>query len=309
MKDLSHFVSMAIFVATFLFATGPKAEAQMNQGVSTQTLTLGLVFQAPSKPVEERFHPLVDYAARRLSPPGEIKGTIAFAPTTGQMMKLLDEKRIDFYMESPYPTYLINRLGAAKLLLRRWKGGIAEYRSLIFTNKESGVVRLEDLRGKILAFEDPGSTSGYFLPKLFLLKKGFSVMEKPGVDAKVSANEIGYIFAHSDKNMVNLVLKNKVAAGAFSNDDYAGLEDKSKTSISILGESESMPRHLVSVRKDLPQPVVKQLKEILLNMHQDEEGQKILRQTDNTTKFDSLPGGEEMMRRKLIELFRPRRSK
>jgi phosphonate transport system substrate-binding protein len=309
MKELSHFVSMAIFVATFLFATGPKAEAQMNQGVSTQTLTLGLVFQAPSKPVEERFHPLVDYAARRLSPPGEIKGTIAFAPTTGQMMKLLDEKRIDFYMESPYPTYLINRLGAAKLLLRRWKGGIAEYRGLIFTNKESGVVRLEDLRGKILAFEDPGSTSGYFLPKLFLLKKGFSVMEKPGVDAKVSANEIGYIFAHSDKNMVNLVLKNKVAAGAFSNDDYAGLEDKSKTSISILGESESMPRHLVSVRKDLPQPVVKQLKEILLNMHQDEEGQKILRQTDNTTKFDSLPGGEEMMRRKLIELFRPRRSK
>jgi phosphonate transport system substrate-binding protein len=309
MKELSHFVSMAIFVATFLFATGPKAEAQMNQGVSTQTLTLGLVFQAPSKPVEERFHPLVDYAARRLSPPGEIKGTIAFAPTTGQMMKLLDEKRIDFYMESPYPTYLVNRLGAAKLLLRRWKGGIAEYRGLIFTNKESGVVRLEDLRGKILAFEDPGSTSGYFLPKLFLLKKGFSVMEKPGVDAKVSANEIGYIFAHSDKNMVNLVLKNKVAAGAFSNDDYAGLEDKSKTSISILGESESMPRHLVSVRKDLPQPVVKQLKEILLNMHQDEEGQKILRQTDNTTKFDSLPGGEEMMRRKLIELFRPRRSK
>jgi phosphonate transport system substrate-binding protein len=309
MKELSHFVSMAIFVATFLLATVPKAEAQTKQGLSIETLSLGFVFQGPLKPVEERFRPLVDYVARRLSPPGEIKGVIVLAPTTGQMMKLLDEKRIDFYMESPYPTYLINRLGAAKLLLRRWKGGIADYRGLIFTNKESGVVRLEDLRGKILAFEDPGSTSGYFLPKLFLLKKGFSVMEKPGLDAKVSANEIGYIFAHSDKNMVNLVLKNKVAAGAFSNDDYAGLEDKSKTSISILGESESMPRHLVSVRKDLPQPVVKQLKEILLNMHQDEEGQKILRQTDNTTKFDSLPGGEEMVRRKLIELFRPRRSK
>jgi ABC-type phosphate/phosphonate transport system substrate-binding protein len=79
--------------------------------------------------------------------------------------------------------------------------------------------------------------------------------------------------------------------------------------LSILGESESVPRHLVSVRKDLPDPVVKRLKDILLNMHENEEGQKILGQTDNTTRFDSLPGGEEAVRRKLVELYRPRRGK
>lgn len=222
------------------------------------------------------------------------------------MIKLLEEKRVDFYMESPYPTYIINRLGAARLLLRRWKGGIAEYRSLIFTSKESGIARLEDLRGKIIAFEDPGSTSGYFLPKLFLLKKGFSVVEKAGREAKVSASEIGYIFADTDKNMVNLVVQKKLAAGAFSNDDFAHVEDTNKASISILGETESMPRHLVSVRKDLAAPVVKRLKEILLSMHQDKEGQNILEKTDNTTKFDSLPGGEERVRRKLVELYRQR---
>ena len=33
----------------------------------------------------------------------------------------------------------------------------------------------------------------------------------------------------------------------------------------------------------------------------------ILRKADNTTKFDSLPGGEEMVRRKLVELYRQRR--
>jgi phosphate/phosphite/phosphonate ABC transporter binding protein len=309
MKEQLHFVAMAIVVALFLLATAPRAEAQAKQGVGTQTLTLGLVFQGPAKPVEERFRPLVDYVARKLAPSGETKGIVALAPTTGQMMKLLDEKRVDFYMESPYATYLINRLGTAKLLLRRWKGGLAEYRSLIFTTKESGIVRLEDLRGKIVAFEDPGSTSGYFLPKLFLLKKGFSVVEKPGLDDKVSTNEIGYIFANSDTNMLHLVLKKKVGAGAFSNDDYAKLNEASKASLSILGESESMPRHLVSVRKDLPEPVVKRLKEILLDMHQDGEGQKILAQTDNTTKFDPLPGGEEAVRRKLVELYRPRQSK
>jgi phosphonate transport system substrate-binding protein len=305
-KEPSHRVSVALFVVTLLLIMGLKAEAQTKQTASTKTLTLGIVFQGTREPLEEHFRPLVDYAARKLTPTAETKGMIVVAPTPGQMMKLLEEKRVDFYMESPYPTYLINRLGAAKLLLRRWKGGIGEYRSLIFTNKESGVARLEDLRGKIIAFEDTGSTSGYLLPKLFLLKKGFSVVEKPSAGAKVSDREIGYIFADTYKNIASLVVQNKVAAGAISNDDYASVDDTSKASISILGESESVPRHLVSVRKDLPEAMAKRLKEILLGMDQDEAAKKILQQTDNTTKFDLLPGGEETVRRKLVELYRPR---
>jgi ABC-type phosphate/phosphonate transport system substrate-binding protein len=60
------------------------------------------------------------------------------------------------------------------------------------------------------------------------------------------------------------------------------------------------------VRKDLPDPVVNRLKEILLAMDHDEEGQKILRETDNTTKFDSLPGGPETVTRQLVEVYHPR---
>ena len=309
MKEPSRRVSVALSVAVFLLAIVLKADAQTKQTTNTKPLTLGVVFQGSRQPLEEHFRPLVNYAARKLTPTAETKGMVVVAPTAGQMMKLLEEKRVDFYMESPYPTYLINRLGAARLLLRRWKGGIAEYHSLIFTSKESGIERLEDLRGKIIAFEDTGSTSGYFLPKLFLLNKGFSVVEKPGIKAKVSSGEIGYIFADTYKNIASLVLQNKLAAGAFSNDDYTNVDDTSKASIAILGESEPMPRHLVSVRKDLPDPVAKRLKEALLSMHQDEEGKNILGKTDNTTKFDLLPGGEEMVRRKLVELYRPRRGK
>jgi ABC-type phosphate/phosphonate transport system substrate-binding protein len=53
-----------------------------------------------------------------------------------------------------------------------------------------------------------------------------------------------------------------------------------------------LPRHLVSVRKDLAPVLVKQVKKVLLSMHQNPEGQRILQKTDGTTKFDALPGGE-----------------
>ena len=303
MTRFSHQL-MIMLVVPALFAT-IECVAQ-TQTKSTNTLVLGVVFQGAAQPVEAHFRPLIEYVAHKFSSTTETKGMIIVAPTAGQMIKLLEEKRVDLYMESPYPTYLINRLGAARLLLRAWKGGMAEYRSLIFTSKQSGVTDPKELRGKIIAFEDPGSTSGYFLPKLFLLKKGFSMSEQASPESKISAGEIGYIFANTSDEVVRLVLQKKVTAGAFSTDDYAALEDKNKPMISILAETESVPRHLVSVRKDLPETVIKRLKSVLLAMDQDKEGQQILKQTDNTTRFDSLPGGEEMVRRKLVELYRPR---
>jgi ABC-type phosphate/phosphonate transport system substrate-binding protein len=64
-----------------------------------------------------------------------------------------------------------------------------------------------------------------------------------------------------------------------------------------------LPRHLVSVRNDLPPQSAQRLATILETMHEDSTGRQILSDLDNTTKFDSLPGGEEAMRRRLLETF------
>jgi phosphonate transport system substrate-binding protein len=302
-KQTDHIFSLfALVLLVFAVGLGAAAPGQA-QDARVQRLSLGVVFEGPREPIEARFREFVDYLARKISSGRQVKGTIVVAQTALKLVKPLEDKQVDFYMESAYPTYLINRQGSATLLLRRWKGGVAEYRSILFTAKESPT-RLEELRGRIIAFEDAGSTSGYFLPKLLLLRKGFILTEKSANDAQVSPKEIGYIFAHTDKKIVELVLSKKVAAGAFSSDDYGALDEKQKSGIVILAETDAFPRHLVSVRKDLNAAVAKRLKEVLLSMHQDGEGRRILEQTDNTTKFDLLPGGEPAVRRQLMELYR-----
>ena len=40
-------------------------------------------------------------------------------------------------------------------------------------------------------------------------EKGFPLAEKPGLDAKVSAHGIGYVFAVTETNVVKLVLRKK----------------------------------------------------------------------------------------------------
>ena len=283
---------------------GSDAAGQTPNRVEVRTLSLGIVSEVNQKEIEGYYRDFVGYVARKLSSAPDVEAKVIIASTPPELAKLLGQQKVDFYMESTYSTYVINDVqGAGKLLLRRWQRGKPEYQSLIFTKRNSGINRLDDFRGKVMVFEDPESTSGYFLPKFFLLRNGFKLSEKGRLDASVAPGEIGYVFASSQEKLVDWVLTKQAAGGAFSDDDYAKLDEKTKADVGVLAQTERLPRHLVSVRKDMAPPLADRLKAILLSMSEDDEGRKILQKTGETTKFDMLPEGEEGMRRRLLETF------
>jgi phosphonate transport system substrate-binding protein len=272
--------------------------------LAQSSISLGIISEGRQKEIEAHYRDFVAYVARKLSAGPSIQGKVVVPPTPAELAKLLGQQQVDFYIESPYATYIINDVeGAGKLLLRRWQRGKPEYQSFIFTNRNSGINRLDDLRGKVMVFEDPESTSGYFLPKFFLLRSGFKLAEKDSLEAGAAPGEIGYIFASSNEKLLELVLTNRAGGGAFSDDDYARLDERTKAEIGVLAQTERLPRHLVSIRKDLAPALADRLRMILLGMAEEEEGRRILRQTGETDKFDMLPGGEEGMRRRLLETF------
>lgn len=278
--------------------------AQAGEPVEVKTLSLGLVSQTHQKEIEEHFRDFIGYVTRKLSPRSEIEAKIMLAPTAIELAKLLEQRKVDFYMESAYPTYVINiAQRAGRLLLRRWKSGLADYYSVIFTRSDSRVKRLEDLRGKTIVFEDAGSTSGYLLPKLFLQRHGLKLMERGRPGSNIEPTEVDYFFAQTPEKIIDAVIRKEAAAGAFSNDDLTALDGKKKADIALLAQTEWLPRHLLSVRSDLAPGLVSRLEAILLAMHEDAEGRKILQKADGTTKFDLLPGGEAAMRRRLLESF------
>jgi len=287
----------------FFCLTDRSPAAQKAVASEPRTITLALI-SMNQKEIEEHFQPFVRYVATKLSGVSSVDGRTVVVPTQSHLANLLLEKKADFYMESPYPTYQINSVySAAKLLLRRWKGGMSDYHTLIFTRKDGAIKRLDDLRGHMIAFEDPESTSGHFLPKLFLSRKGYKLVRKSQIEPNVPAAEVGYFFAETQDKIMDLVLTQRVAAGAFSNDDFAALDSGKKAEIIILGATASLPRHLVSVRKDLPPATVDRLKSTLLSMHQEPEGHSILEKLDGTTKFDTLPGGELAISQRLLDTF------
>jgi phosphate/phosphite/phosphonate ABC transporter binding protein len=283
---------------------GSNAAGQTPYRLEANTISLGIVSKVNQKEIEGYYRDFVGYVARKLSSAPDVEGKVIIASTPPELAKLLEQQKVDFYMESTYSTYVINDVqGAGKLLLRRWQRGKPEYQSLIFAKRNSGVNRLDDLRGKIVVFEDPESTSGYFLPKFFLLRNGFKLSEKGRLDGSVAPGEIGYVFASSQEKLVDWVLTKQAAGGAFSDDDYAKLDDKTRAEVSVLAQTERLPRHLVSIRIDMAPAMADRLRAILLAMSEDDEGRRILQKAGETTKFDMLPEGEEGMRRRLLETF------
>ncbi len=283
---------------------GSNAAGQTPYRLEANTISLGIVSKVNQKEIEGYYRDFVGYVARKLSSAPDVEGKVIIASTPPELAKLLEQQKVDFYMESTYSTYVINDVqGAGKLLLRRWQRGKPEYQSLIFAKGNSGINRLDDFRGKVMVFEDPESTSGYFLPKFFLLRNGFKLSEKGRLDASVAPGEIGYVFASSQEKLVDWVLTKQAAGGAFSDDDYAKLDDKTRAEVSVLAQTERLPRHLVSIRKDMAPAMADRLRAILLAMSEDDEGRRILQKAGDTTKFDMLPEGEEGMRRRLLETF------
>jgi phosphonate transport system substrate-binding protein len=300
-RDFSVSPIIAALLCGF-FAT--EAAGQAPERVKAKTISLGIVSEINRTQIADHFSDFVRYVAAKLTPASDVEGKVVIAPTPFQLARLIEQKRVDFYMESPYPTYLVNDVqGVARLLLRRWKRGMAEYRSLIFTKRNGQINRLEDLRGKVVVFEDPESTSGHFLPKSLLLRKGFKFTDKSRFDPYASPTDVGYVFAYSQERLLDWVLTKKAAAGAFSDDDFAKLGDSKKSDLIILAQTEQLPRHLISVRKDFAPELVDRLKKLLLSMHENDQGRRILKKTDDTTKFDLLPEGDAGLRRRLSEIF------
>jgi phosphonate transport system substrate-binding protein len=295
-------VVLTIAVAVSLNLPSSLKAASATSTAEPASIRLGIVSTKPADRIEE-YRDFTVYIGQKLAP--GMKGRVVVASDPDQLAKLIQEKKVDFYMESAYPTFLINEQTGAKILLRRWKGRVAEYSALLLTKRDSGMTQLKDLVGNIIAFEDRGSTSGYLLPRAFLAKRGFKLAEKSSFADSVSPQEIGYIFSHgSEKNIINWVLLKKVAAGAFNSTDFDRLGEKRKNEFSILAETEKLPRHLLSVRRDLDAALVQRLREILLTMDQNELGAKALKKADRTSKFDLLPGGEAMVYQNIRELFR-----
>ncbi len=266
-----------------------------------QTFVLGDVSGNAAWTIEH-FGPLADYLAANLSDFGITSGRVVVTSDLESMVELLENGEVDLYFDSPYPALEVYENIGAVPLVRRWKGGVSEYHSVIIALNGGEITELDDLLGKMIAYDHPASTSGYLLPTSYLVTEGYTLTEKDSVDDAVAANEIGYVFAYGEENEASWVIQGKVVAAAFANSDFEDLSPEQQEQLTILTQTPSVPRHVALARPGMDERLQSRIIELLLEIDQTPEGPAILETFERTSKFDALPWG---MMESLKILFAP----
>ncbi|HWO41539.1 MAG TPA: phosphate/phosphite/phosphonate ABC transporter substrate-binding protein [Candidatus Eisenbacteria bacterium] len=251
-----------------------------------KVLVFGRVFDDPVRAIRDR-QEFVDYLARQLAPYGISSGKILVVEKIHMLAQALREGKVDLFHDSVVPTLVLSRRAGAIPLLRQWKFGTPDYQGLIVVRKHSGINSLADLKGKVIAFEEAHSTSATVLPRMLLEQHGLDLMEikTPG---SPNPNAVGYFYG-SDGNSINVLITGRADAGTTIHREFDRLRPEIRDSLKLLAATESVPRNIVAVRKDLDPRLINAIKEVLVNMDKTPEGKRVLQATQNTTKFDPIP--------------------
>ncbi|WP_009546008.1 phosphate/phosphite/phosphonate ABC transporter substrate-binding protein [Crocosphaera subtropica] len=249
---------------------------------------LGEVSDDPTE-VFERFQPLANYLTQQFNGEENEIGKVEVAPNMETMARWLKSGKVELYFDSPYPAFLVSEASGSQVILSRWKGGVSSYKSVIITLREQGIKQMDDLRGKKIAFEENFSTSGYMLPYTYLKEQGLILTEKKSDSQSFSEDETTYVFSGSDNNSLQWLVSGRVDAMAMGSVDFQQLPEETRQQFIIIGETQSVPRHVVVISPTLSHNKVMRLKKILLQMNQTDSGQNILEQFEQTTKFAQLP--------------------
>jgi phosphonate transport system substrate-binding protein len=299
---LSVMVLLSLTACTSLATATPGPSAAPTTSTPQKFIVLGDISDDPGEVIDGT-QPLADYLAAQLKDFGITGGKVRVVSSTDEMVELLKKGEIDLYFDSSYPATLISDASGAQIILRRWRFGVETYHSVIFTSRDSGITSLNDLKGKMVAMDAPYSTSGFMLPAVTMLENGLKLTGKQNTQEAVSPDEVGFVFAYDDENILQWVLTGLASAGV--TDDYnfyKAFPRDAAEKLVVLAETESTPRQVVVARPGLDTPLLEAIKQTLIQMDEDPASKTALEKFQ-TTQFDEFPEGINAATQRMREMM------
>ena len=178
------------------------------------------------------------------------------------VIEALRSKRVDLAFVHPVGYVLANREAGCQILVRDvWQGKTA-YTARFYVRKDRGIQRVEDLRGKTVAFVDPASSSGYIYPMVLLIKQGLVRDRDPKSFFKDA------LFTGTHEAALQSVLRGRVdAAASFDKAPELHIQDPALIAqLGFVGETPEIPEAGICARPGLPAEPLARIKRALLSI-------------------------------------------
>jgi phosphonate transport system substrate-binding protein len=178
------------------------------------------------------------------------------------VIEALRNRTADLAFVHPAGYVLANREAKAMIVAKNLWHGKGTFTSRIYVRKDSGLTRLEELRGKTIAFVDPSSTSGYVYPMVLLIQRGLVRNRDP----KTFFREVVFAGSH-DAGMRALLNGHVDALASFDMAREQYLKDEAERErIAWVAETPAIPEAGIAAREGLDPATFAKVRAALIKM-------------------------------------------
>ena len=201
------------------------------------------------------------YLSKQLHMPVEVVRVEGYAPT----IEAMRAHKVDLAFYGALSYIIASQKAGAEAIVSRGfaDGSIGGYHSVIAVPSSSPIHSLADLKARasetVFAFTDPASTSGNLYPRAGLLGAG--------IDPEKDFKKV--LFAGTHPETVMAVESGKVDAGAFMATVAQILAEGHRIppdSVRVIWTSDTIPNTAISVRKDLPDQLKKDIQSAFVDL-------------------------------------------
>ncbi|OGR01634.1 MAG: hypothetical protein A2505_08980 [Deltaproteobacteria bacterium RIFOXYD12_FULL_55_16] len=211
------------------------------------------------------YQPLIDYLGRKMGTPA----ILVQRKTYQELNDLLARNVVDLGFICTGAYFDGARKGELSLLVVPQINGKITYRAFVIVPVASPAKKVADLRGKVFAFTDPLSNTGYLCP--------LSLLQGMGQQPETFFSRTIFTYSH-DRSMAAVM--EGIADGASVDSLVYDLAVKRNPQIArqtrVIWESQDFGIPPVVVPRDISPARKALLKELLLDLHLDPEGKKVL---------------------------------
>lgn len=231
LKDhpMSRIPSLLLFLAATLFGL-----SACSDGDVPDTLTMGVPPGEADPELLESAERIGDLIAEATGVPVEVTQTSDYLGIVEAMRSGL----LDIALFSPMPTILAESVANTETLVVALG---APYTSNIICSPDAGVSELSDISDRSIAFVDPGSTSGNFVPRLMLQEAGVDLASLDSTFA--GGHDVAAISVQQGSTdcaaVASLLLPALIEGGALAETDF-----------DVIAESETLPISLTIIARE-----------------------------------------------------------
>ena len=232
-----------------------------------EQLVLGFVPSAEAEKIATTVKPLTEILSQKLN----IKVKSYLATDYTAIIEAIGSGKVDMAFLPPFAYVVAHDRYGAEVLVKAKRYGKEYYRGQFTVSAESGVDSIQQLKGKVWAYPDASSSSGYLFPKYKMLKMG--------IDPDTFFSE--KIQTGSHDNAILAVYNGEAdLATTFEGAENRLVKDYPdiKKKLKIIGYTDNIPNDGLVVRKGLDPDMKEKIKEAFLSLNEDSTAMKILKE-------------------------------